>query len=173
MIGGGAELRIEPLSPADVDEVGRLIVRSYRDAAAASPGAELSPDYLRELADVGARARVSEVLVARRDGRLVGSVTYVPGLGPLAEFDDPDAAGIRALAVAPEAQGTGVGRALVAACIERARRADRARIVLHTTTWMTRAQRLYDALGFARAAERDFEPRQGVRLLAYVLELPG
>ena len=63
-----------------------------------------------------------------RGRRVLGGVTYVPGPGsPFAEFTDPDAAGIRMLAVADDAQGRGVGEALGRACIDRARAAGRPR----------------------------------------------
>ena len=78
----------------------------------------LDDEYLEELVDVTARAEVAVVLVAVDDvDRLLGGVTYLPGPGPLAPFDDPQEAGIRFLAVAPHAQRRGVGAALVAACI--------------------------------------------------------
>src|SRR5439155_1291220 len=77
--------------------------------------------YLAELADVAGRATVADVLVAvDQEGTLVGGIAYVPGPGPLAWFDAPDQAGLRMLAVAPHAQGRGVGGALVAAGVDRA-----------------------------------------------------
>jgi ribosomal protein S18 acetylase RimI-like enzyme len=73
------------------------------------------------------------------------------------------------LAVSPRAQGRGAGRALVEACVSRARAAGKRRIVIHSTEWMTTAHRLYDDLGFERAPELDWSP--GVQLLGFVLDL--
>lgn len=107
------------------------------------------------------------------EGRLAGGVTYVPGLGPYAEFDDPADAGLRMLAVATDHRGRGVGTALVQACIERARAEGRRRLWLHTTDDMADAQRIYARLGFHRAPAADLH-LSDIDLLAYVLELsPG
>ena len=94
----------------------------------------------------------------------------------MSEFSDPDAAGIRMLAVEPERQGAGAGRALTLACIERARGDGRHRIVLHSTPVMTVARGMYERLGCVREPARDewiadpphYEP---VHLMGYVLHL--
>ncbi len=142
------------------------------DAYGVLLGPDLDGEYAAELADVATRAAQSDTLVAVDDeGRLVGGVTYVPGPGPLAWFDGPDEAGFRMLAVAPNAQGRGVGAALVAACVARARVAGKARLFLHTTAPMTVAQRIYHRAGFRRDPGRDRVLEGGLVLLAYVLEL--
>jgi GNAT superfamily N-acetyltransferase len=149
-------------------ELARLTVDAYQ----ALPGVDLGARYLGELADVGRRAREAEVLVAvDDDGRLLGGVTYVPTLGPWAEFSDPAEAGIRMLAVDPVNQGAGVGRRLVEACVARATASGRARLTLHTTASMPVARRLYERLGFRRDPGRDWEVEPGLILLGYVLDL--
>ena len=135
-------------------------------------GDDMDDGYRVELADVTARAAVSVVLVAVDAGeQLLGGVTYLPGPGPLAPFDDPCEAAIRYLAVAPEAQDRGVGATLITACVERARSEGKARISLHTTAPMTTAQRLYQRAGFRRDPDHDWEIEPGLLLLAYVLDL--
>ena len=161
-------LIIRAIEPGEYEAVAELTVSTYADVL----GEILSDDYRRVLADVVSRAREAVVLVAVDDrGGLLGSVTYVPGLGRYAEFESPDEAGIRMLVVDPAAQGRGVGTAMMRACIERARAAGKARISLHTTPSMATAQRLYERLGFRRAPERDRVPEPGVSLLGYVLDL--
>lgn len=129
--------------------------------------------YLGQIRDAPGRARICPVLVAvDGEGRVVGSVTYVPGPdNPYAEVELAGEAGFRMLGVAPGAQGGGVGRALVQACIERARAEGRSAIAISTRPVMRTARRLYERLGFRRAPERDFAPIPGVELLGYVLEL--
>lgn len=110
--------------------------------------------------------------MAVEDGRVLGTATYVPcPSSAYAELLGPGDAGMRMLAVDPAAQGRGVGKALVAACVARAR-ADRVRrLVLHTTPWMERAHRLYERAGFRRAPARDWTPMPEIPLRGYVLDL--
>jgi GNAT superfamily N-acetyltransferase len=152
----------------DAAALGDIVLAAYT----ALPGNPVDEDYDAELRDVAARAEAAEVAVAELDGRLVGCVTYVPDVGnPFAEFDDPEAAGFRMLGVDPTVQGSGAGRALVEWCIARARGSGRARLLIHSGEWMTRAHALYERYGFVRQPERDWEPMDGVVLLAYGLEL--
>lgn len=163
----GVTRAVRPISPGEHAAVAEMTLRVYEVAL----GEVLTDDYRVILADVDDRAANAVVLVAVDGEALLGSITYVPGPGPYAEFESPDEAGIRMLVVAPEAQRRGVGAALVRACVDEARRAGKARISLHTTPAMTAAQRLYEGLGFRRAPERDWVPEPGVTLLGYVLDL--
>ena len=72
---------------------------------------------------------------------------------------------------AGQAQGRGVGRALVDAVVERARVAGKQRVVLHTTDFMPVAQKLYSSFGFVRDESMDFEPEPGTTILGYRFEL--
>lgn len=157
--------------PGEYQAVGELALAAYR----ALPDYHAEPDYEAELLDAARRAEVAEVLVAvDDDGHVLGAVTYVTGRdNQYAEWDDDDAAGFRMLAVAPAAQGRGVGEALVRACIDQARADGRRRLVLHSTPWMTAAHRLYVRLGFRRAADRDRTPLPEVPLLGFELDLAG
>lgn len=162
-------MRIRAAHPHEYPAIGEMTVAAY----ATLPGREhpAHRSYEDVLRDVAARAEWSLVLVAESDGRLLGTVTYVPGPGPEAEVDDPDAASIRMLGVAPEERGRGIGKALVEACIAEARARQRSRIVLHTREVMASAQRLYQRLGFQRRPDLDFSPVEGIELLGYALEL--
>ena len=160
-------VEVRTVAPDEVPVLAEISVAAYSSVPGFDPGEE----YLTSLADVGRRASLATVLVAVDDaGRVVGGVTYVSGAGPYAEFDDASDAGMRMLAVAPHAQGRGVGTALVRACVARAEAEGRGRLWLHTTLHMAGAQRLYERLGFRRAPERD-RALPDVALLAYVLDL--
>jgi GNAT superfamily N-acetyltransferase len=162
-------VEVRSLRAGEAEALARLTVAAYTSV----PGFDPGEAYLAELADVGRRAAVAVVLVAvDADGAVVGGATYVPGISPYAEFDDPADAGIRMLAVAPEAQGRGVGAALVRACVARARAEERPRLWLHTTEHMTAARRLYEREGFRRAPDHDWQGTD-LRLLSYRLDLAG
>jgi ribosomal protein S18 acetylase RimI-like enzyme len=149
--------------------LGRVTVEAYLQV----PGVAQHDDYLAELADVTARAALVPVLVAvdAADGRVLGGVAFVPGPGPLAESEGPDEAGFRMLAVAPEAQGRGVGRALVEACVARARAAGKRRLVLLTLPTMTAAHSLYASMGFTRESAMDWEFEPGHWLWGFAMAL--
>ena len=166
-------MQIRLVRPDEHEEAGQLVVAAYR----ALPGAHLAGDYGIELADVARRSGEAEVLVALGSGEqgraeIVGCVTFVPDMSsPWSELLAADESGVRMLAVRPDAQGRGVGRSLVDACVGRARMMGRVALLLHTTPWMAAAQRLYANAGFVRFPARDWAPVPEVPLLAYRLEL--
>lgn len=162
-----ASFRIREARPAEHVAIGDLVVRSYRGVG------EIDESYFDELRDVAARAAVVPVIAAIEEGsgRVLGAVTYVPGLGPFHEGELGDAASIRMLAVEPDARGRGIGRALVEECIRRARDEGRTRISLYTRPFMTAAHRMYERLGFKRVHRLDWEFEPGEWLYAYAKDL--
>jgi ribosomal protein S18 acetylase RimI-like enzyme len=161
-------VEIRLVRPAELPAVDELIVRTYVGGglvAADSP-------YVRELAAAAERAAHAEVYVALAGGRLVGSVTFAAGGTRYAAAAAADEAAFRMLAVEPTARGAGVGTALVHRCIERARSIGASCLRLSSFHTMTAAHRLYDHLGFARTAARDYLTPGGVRIVTYALPLP-
>lgn len=163
---------VRPVREDEYDAVGELTVAAYR----AIPGAPAAATdgYASQLRDVRGRVDAgAEVMVAvTPEGVLAGAVTYVgDASNTYAEFDDPDAAGFRMLAVAPEQQGSGAGSALTKWCVDRATTTGRKRIIIHSTQWMTSAHRIYGRQGFDRAEPLDWSPVPGFLLMAFVREL--
>jgi ribosomal protein S18 acetylase RimI-like enzyme len=112
-----------------------------------------------------------DLLVADRAGTVVGAVVHVgPGRPRSAIFAD-DWSVIRMLVVDPAARGGGIGRALVAAALERARHARAPAVGLHTSPIMATALRLYESIGFVR--EHDLPPIRGVPYGRYTLPAHG
>jgi ribosomal protein S18 acetylase RimI-like enzyme len=162
-------VRIRAATPEDYPQIARLTVDAY------TTDGQLSGEegYAPVLADVAGRADAGELLVAVDAERVVGAVLYVHPGGRYAELSRPGEGEFRMLAVDPAAQGRGVGRALVQACVERAVAAGCHAVVISVRDFAQAAQRLYDACGFKRLPERDWSPLPHVQLLALRLELPA
>jgi ribosomal protein S18 acetylase RimI-like enzyme len=161
---------VRPARVEEYDAVGRLTVEAYDDDG--QLGGEHG--YEAMLADVAGRAADGDVLVAVDDaGEVLGSVTFVLAGSRLAELSRPGEAEFRMLAVAPAAQGRGVGEALVRACVDRAVALGRTAVVLAARDFSARAHRLYERLGFVRTPDLDFAPGPGVELIAMRLDLPA
>lgn len=141
--------------------LGALLVRVYAGLEGFPTPAE-QPAYYDMLANIGAFTQTpgTRVLVALRGGLLLGGVVYFADMAHYGSggsaTQERSASGIRLLGVAPEARGAGVGGALTRACIDLARDAGHAHVVLHTTQAMQTAWRLYEKMGFVRAQDLDF-----------------
>jgi ribosomal protein S18 acetylase RimI-like enzyme len=113
-------MEVRAVRPEEYREAGRVTALAYREFA--EPGETDWEEYLEDIADIGARAGRSDVVVAVQDDRIVGSATLE--LGERIDDDDPplepDEAHIRMLGVHPDARGRGAARALMEACFERA-----------------------------------------------------
>jgi ribosomal protein S18 acetylase RimI-like enzyme len=107
-----------------------------------------------------------QCIVADDDGRLVGSVfLYAGGTSAYGnENDRLEAPEFRLLAVAPNTRGRGIGRALVEECIRRAKASGAHELGLHTSKSFAAAIAMYEAMGFTRVPERDFQP-EGAELV--------
>jgi ribosomal protein S18 acetylase RimI-like enzyme len=153
----------------DLDLFGKLVLSSYL----ALPGHPADASYDHELADVGARVRDGVVFGAFEAATPRGCVTYVDDASsPYAEDLHDGEASFRMLGVSTEAQGQGIGEALVVRCLDEARAAGRSAVFIHSGDWMTTAHRLYGRLGFARVPERDWRfPEYGIVLLGYLRTL--
>lgn len=166
----GSELVIRRPSPEEYAAVDRLIEESYaHDYGPSDPHDD--PVYRSAVRD-----RDYEVWVAADAGdRLLGSVTLrAPGGPPLHEDVAEDELDLRLLGVSPSARRRGVAATLMRQATARAAESGRAAVVLKTAPNMRGAHRLYEALEFSRAPERDGLWIGGERVLdlyAYVYPL--
>src|SRR6516164_2176943 len=175
---GGVKVR--DARPEEFAAIGDLRLAAYRADGFVSATSSYAPT-LRALGADG----TGEILVAVDDGpgrgggagastgrgggagasTVLGTVMLMPWPhGNVVR--SPDDAEIRALAVASEARGAGIGRALVAAVMQRAAARDIRRLLLLTHPDMRAAQHLYAEAGFCRLPELDWQPGSGPTLLA-------
>lgn len=165
------EIQIREVLPGECEDTGSLTQRAYAEYA--RPGDPLWDNYFGMLADVARRTVFATVLVAVAGERIVGTATVeldrtIEGTQGL----QPGQANLRLLAVDPAARGRGVGRRLVEACVQVARRAGKEVATLHTTGQMVAAQRIYRSLGFRRDPSGDVELHPDLVLQAFRLPLP-
>jgi ribosomal protein S18 acetylase RimI-like enzyme len=158
---------IRDAKPSELAAIGAIRVDAYRADGFLSDESAYEPT-LRALGADG----TGDVLVAvRPDGELIGTVMLQPwpDAGPV--VTGPEEAEIRALAVLPAARSEGVGKALLAAVLERAVRHRLRHLMLYSQPEMKTAHWLYESAGFVRLPDRDWSPEPGVTLMAYGLAL--
>jgi GNAT superfamily N-acetyltransferase len=155
---------IRPALPEEFDVVADVCVAAY------APFVAGDHHYVAVLRDVAARAAAAEVLVAAdADGRVHGTVTFVPDGGPLGEIAAPGEAEFRMLAVDPAARGAGLGTALLRHVLDESRACGRRGVVCSSLPAMRAAHRIYARVGFRREPARDWSPVPGVDLLAFAI----
>lgn len=160
-----SSITVREAAPAEFAAIDALLLDVYVGEGYTPAG------QANTLAGAAERAAAAQVLVAcDASGGVLGSVTLAIG-GPIARISRDGEGEMRLLAVSKAARGRGVGEALASACVERAREAGCARVVLYTQPTMTAAHRIYERAGFVREAERDFTNNSGIEMRVYALEL--
>ena len=157
---------IRPAREDELDTIASVIVDAYAEYAV-----HMSPDawssFANEIANVRGRMSDAELMVAEEDGRIIGSVTVFSGWRGAQQ----GTAGVRLLAVPPEHRGSGLGRALLEACVKRAREAGKQRLVMTTTQEMAVLREFTERMGFRREPALDHMPAPGVRYEGFALDL--
>ncbi len=155
--------QIRNAHPSEFEAIGKLMVLVY-SGLPDFPQPEELPDYYEMLRNVGrlTENQRTELLIALdQDFRILGAVVYI---GDMRHYgskgkapEEINAAGIRLLAVAPESRGSGIGKALTLACIERAKESGLSQVILHTTSLMPTAWKMYEKMGFQPSPDLDFD----------------
>lgn len=155
------------MTPFTISDAGRGDVADIADlfrAYCASLPVDLAPQgFGQELKELpGAYALPAGVLLIARtaDGAPLGCIA-------LRRIDE--ICELKRLYVVPPARGAGLGRALVAAATERARRAGHREIKLDTLPGMAAAIALYEKSGFTPIATYGSHPYPGLICLGKVL----
>ena len=162
-------ITVRQATEADFDDIRRIT----RDAYLSAGFIEADNPYVKELENVEDRAANALVWVAELDGKVAASTAITFAGQPYTDIAREGELEFRMLAVDPELQRGGVGRALVAAIIEYARSLEGIHAVALTSmTPMTNAHALYTSMGFKRVPERDwYVPNEDIILWVFRLEL--
>jgi ribosomal protein S18 acetylase RimI-like enzyme len=161
-------IRIETIRDREVPDgdMQLLLTQAYVD------GGFTAPDRAREIFAPAAIHARGDILCAWFAGsaELAGMVIVVPPTSAAKRFAGDDEAEMHLLATASAFRRMGVGRALVHAAMDHARKAGLSRMLLWTQTSMHAAQRLYASAGFVRVPGRDFSD-SGQRFLFFTADL--
>ena len=168
MLKSDQTFHIRKAQPSEFEVIGKLLVTVY-SGLPGFPKEQDLPDYYKMLRTIGNLTEKSktELLAAlNQNQEVLGAVVYI---GDMKHYgskgkapQEINAAGIRLLAVTPESRGMGIGKALTLACIEKAKESGLSQVILHTTSLMPTAWKMYIGMGFQRAPELDFEQRDMV-----------
>ena len=163
-------IAVRPITEADYDVVARITADAYLGAGYFD-SAEYP--YMKQIMRVQERAAVAPMIVAERDGVVIGSATLAVYGDVWADIALEDELEFRLLVVDPKVQRSGAGKAMVAWILEKARDTEGITAVSLTTgnDWHT-AHALYQKLGFTRVPDRDWPiPENGEMLRVYRMEL--
>lgn len=136
-------LTIRPITPADDAAMAAVIRSVMTEYGASGEGFSIHDPEVDHMAEAYAGLRAAYFVVT--DGpRVVGG-------GGIAHLDggDADVCELKKMYFLPEARGAGMGRALLARCLDAARERGYTHCYLETMSSMPEARRLYERAGFA------------------------
>ena len=163
-----ADVVVHGFVPGDADSVNAVARAAFAQYAGQYQD---WPSFIDGIGRMAQLAADGDLLVAQCAGAVAGAVVHVGPGRPRSAIFPSEWSVIRMLVVAPEYRGQGIGRRLVAACLECARRDGAPAVGLHTSPVMASALRMYEAIGFARDSE--LPPIRGVPYGRYVLPKEG
>ena len=157
-------MRVREMTAADIDDVSALRVRSWQSAYdglmprsyLAAMSTEEDAAARRELF-AKADGTITNLVAERPDGTITGWAALGPyrPQGPHGQGESDDGAELYALYALPELIGTGIGRALMSVCLDRAVERGFPRILLWVVRGNTRARRFYERAGFTLDGAED------------------
>ena len=156
-------IAVRDITAADYDAVARITADAYLGAGYFD---SVEYPYMQKIMRVGQRAAVASMIVAERDGVVIGSATLAVEGEEWADIALPGELEFRLLVVDPAVQRSGAGAAMVQAILERARHTEGLHAVSLTTgdDWHG-AHALYRKLGFTRVPERDWVVAENGKML--------
>ncbi len=139
---------IRPIAAADNAALARAVRETLAEFGAAKPGTAYYDEATDHLYELFSQTPRSAYFVAEVNGEVLGGGGIFPTQGLPA-----DTVELVKLYLLPPARGRGVGKALIAHCLQAARANGYARVYLETTEELTQAIPLYERLGFTYLKE--------------------
>jgi predicted N-acetyltransferase YhbS len=150
------DVEVRDAGPADREDIRAVVEAAYAQFKTVLPPTVYAR-YLADLLDLDGHTRHGQLLVAEVDGRIRGSAAFYPNTYSQGMGWPRGWAGVRGLAVHPEARGFGIARALLYEAETRARLRGARVFAFHTATFMTEAIALYERLGYCRIPHFDVD----------------
>jgi ribosomal protein S18 acetylase RimI-like enzyme len=148
-MNGPRDLGVRRAGPAEAESIGRLLHDFNREFDEPTPGPEALADRIRQLLAAGDTA----VLLAGAGPDGLAVLRFRPGI-----WTDGLECYLAELYVIPERRGQGLGRALMEAAIELARREGADHMDLGTSEDDVAARALYESLGFTNRERKPDGP---------------
>ncbi|GAA2177886.1 GNAT family N-acetyltransferase [Arthrobacter parietis] len=162
------DINIRSADRNDFAEIRRITVAAYSDAGYIDD--EYAYNHILAAIEEGYSG--SSLLVAESAGKIMGSVFVTRAGGDFSDVAHDGELEFRMLAVEPGEQHKGIGHALVAAVIERARMdPDVSAVVLTIAPNMDGQHKLYESMDFVRVPARNFLLSDTFALHVYKLTL--
>ena len=159
---------IRAVSEADAEAVVALWTEAYFDEGEGGRDTPYARSDFEETEAVAAH-----LLIAERDGAIVGVVALLAPDEPSRAVALEDEAELARLVVSSAARRHGIGRALANRCTELAQNEGWPAIVLWSRPYQRAGHHLYESLGYQRRPERDTVDETGFDRLVFRLELAG
>ncbi|MBT1698033.1 GNAT family N-acetyltransferase [Fulvivirgaceae bacterium PWU4] len=145
----------------ELSRVGLMLVDVYSGIDGFPRPAD-QPVYYAMLLKVGelcVKPEVEIVVAVNKAGGIEGAVVYFGNMRYYASggtaTQEPNASGFRFMAVVEKSRGKGIGEMLTLECIKKARLKGKKTVIIHTSAAMIGALKMYEKLGFNRAADLD------------------
>lgn len=135
---------IRPIEPKDTEQVAQLIRKVMTEFGAVGEGYSINDPEIEDM--YTAYKSPQAVFFVIEDDR---SILGCGGIGPLSAADS-NTCELRKMYFYPELRGAGLGKKLLALCLEKARSLGYQTCYLETISRMWQAIRLYEKVGFLR-----------------------
>lgn len=137
-------LTIRPITPADDSAVAAVIRSVMTEYGASGAGFSINDTEVDHMAEAYSGPRAAYFVVT--------DSTRIVGGGGIAHLDggEPDVCELKKMYFLPEARGLGMGRTLLALCLDAARDRGYTRCYLETMSVMREARRMYERAGFTQ-----------------------